>query len=146
MCVSTDPMKILEPASPLWTERVLSLLRIIVGFIFITHGTAKLFGFPAGANPAPLADFFSQRWLAGVLEVFGGALVMIGFLTRPVAFLLSGQMAVAYFQAHFPRSFWPTVNGGVSAALYCFIFFYICFAGPGPWSLDAAIWRRHRHA
>lgn len=134
-------MNILAPASPLWTARVLSLFRIVVGLFFITHGTAKLFGFPAGDNPSPTAEFFSQRWLAGVLETFGGAFVAVGFLTRPVAFLLSGQMAVAYFQAHFPRSFWPTLNGGVSAALYSFIFFYVFFAGPGPWSVDAAMAR-----
>ena len=120
---------------------MLSLLRAVVGFIFITHGTAKLFGFPSGDNPAPLPDFMTQRWFAGVLEAFGGALIMAGVLTRPIAFLLSGQMAVAYFQAHFPRSFWPTVNGGVSAALYSFIFFYIFFAGPGPWSVDALLVR-----
>ncbi len=139
-------MKILEPASPIWTARVLSLLRIVVGFIFITHGTAKLFGFPAGDNPSPMPDVMTQRWFAGVLETFGGSMVMLGLLTRPVAFLLSGQMAVAYFQAHFPRSFWPTVNSGVSAALYCFIFFYIFFAGPGPWSLDALFARSRRPA
>lgn len=137
-------MKILEPASPLWTERVLSLLRIVVGFMFITHGTAKLFGFPVGDTPSPAPDFLTQRWFAGVLEAFGGAMIMIGLFTRPVAFLLSGQMAVAYFQAHFPRSFWPTVNGGVSAALYCFIFFYIFFAGPGPWSIDGMLTRSRR--
>ena len=137
-------MQFLQPASPVWTARILSVLRIVVGFIFITHGTAKLFGFPAGPNPSALPEFLTQRWFAGVLETFGGSLIMLGLLTRPVAFLLSGQMAVAYFQAHFPRSFWPTLNGGVSAALYCFIFFYIFFAGPGPWSIDALISRATR--
>jgi putative oxidoreductase len=79
----------------------------------------------------------SQAWVAGVLEVFGGALLLVGLFTRPVAFLLAGEMAVAYFQFHLPRGVWPTVNGGVSAALYCFIWLYVSAAGPGPWSIDA---------
>ena len=135
-------MKLLEPASPLWTSRMLSILRIVTGLIFITHGTAKLFGFPAGPNPSPPVELMSQRGLAGVLEAFGGAAIALGLFTRPVAFLLSGEMAVAYFQAHFPRSVYPTINGGVSAALYCFIFLFLSFAGGGPWSIDALLARR----
>ena len=139
-------MRIIAPASPIWTERILSVLRIVTAFLFMAHGTAKLFGFPAGDTPPPAPDFLTQRWFAGILETFGGGLVLFGFLTRPVAFLLSGQMAVAYFQSHFPRSFWPTLNGGEPAALFCFIFLYLCFAGPGPWSVDAALWKSRRTA
>jgi putative oxidoreductase len=135
-------MSLLQPASPLWTARLLSVLRIVAGFLFILHGTAKLFGFPAGPNPRPPVELMSQMGLAGVLETFGGGLILLGLLTRPVAFILSGQMAVAYFQAHFPRSFFPTLNGGEPAVLFCFIFLYLCVAGPGPWSLDALLTRR----
>ena len=80
---------------------------------------------------------FSQFWFAGVLEVFGGALIVLGLFTRPVAFLLAGEMAVAYFQAHFPQSFWPILNGGESPVLFCFIFLYLFAVGAGPWSVDA---------
>ena len=134
------------PASPTWTGRALSVLRIVAAFLFITHGTAKLFGVPVGGPPMPVPTFFSQMWFAGVLETFGGALLLIGLLTRPVAFVLSGQMAVAYFQAHLPRSFWPTLNGGEPAVLFCFIFLYLCVSGAGPWSVDAALARSRRSA
>jgi putative oxidoreductase len=137
-------MKVLEPASPLWSARMLSVFRLVIGLVFITHGTAKLFGFPAGAAPSPTVELMSQRGLAGVLEAFGGTAIALGLFTRPVAFLLAGEMAVAYFQVHFPRSFFPTVNGGVSALLYCFIFLYLCVAGGGPWSLDAVLTGRSR--
>jgi putative oxidoreductase len=83
------------------------------------------------------APLLSQAWVGGILEVFGGALLLVGLFTRPVAFLLSGEMAVAYFQFHFPQGFWPTTNGGVPAALYCFVWLYFSAAGAGPWSLDA---------
>lgn len=116
-----------------------SLLRIMAAFSFMLHGTLKLFAFPGGENTVVL---LSQRGLAGVLEVFGGALLMVGLFTRPVAFLLSGQMAVAYFQAHFPRSFWPVRNGGEPALLFCFIWLYLSAAGGGPWSLDQ--WIRNK--
>lgn len=116
-----------------------SLLRIVAGFMFTLAGTSKLFAFPVGMPPdGGTASFPSQVWIGGFLEVFGGALMILGFLTRPVAFLLSGEMAVAYFQFHHPNAFWPTMNGGVSAALYCFIWLYFSAAGAGPWSLDAA--------
>lgn len=118
-----------------------SALRMVVAFVFILFGTSKLVAFPASLLPnGATVDFPSQAWFAGMLEVFGGALMFLGLFTRPVAFVLSGEMAVAYFQAHFPRSFWPTVNGGVNAVLYCFIWLYFSAAGAGPWSLDA--WRR----
>ena len=118
-----------------------SVLRIVAAFMFILAGTSKLFAFPVpfhGGTPKVLTEL----WVAGALEVFGGALLLLGLFTRPVAFLLAGEMAVAYFQAHLPKSFWPTVNGGVAAALYCFVFLYLSAAGPGPWSLDALRRRR----
>jgi len=121
-----------------WAPRLQSVLRIIAALIFMEAGTMKLFAFPAGMPPdGSTAKFFSQVWLGGFLEVFGGALMLIGLFTRPVAFILSGEMAVAYFQFHFPQNFWPTINGGVAAALYCFVWLYFFAAGPGPWSLDA---------
>jgi putative oxidoreductase len=98
----------------------------------------KVFAIPAGIPPAGgTAPLLSEVWIGGALEVFGGALLLVGLFTRPVAFLLSGEMAVAYFQFHFPGGFWPTMNGGVAAALYCFVWLYFSAAGAGPWSLDA---------
>jgi putative oxidoreductase len=120
--------------------RVLSLLRIMAGFMFSLHGFQKLFGWlgGAGGSGAPVA-FFSLPWAAGILETFGGLLILVGLFTRPVAFILSGQMAVAYFMAHAPRNFWPILNGGELAALYCFLYLYLSLVGPGPVSLDALI-------
>jgi putative oxidoreductase len=115
---------------------VLSVLRIVTGFLFLQHGTQKLFGYPKpppGGRP-PLASLYG---VAGLLELAGGILILIGFLTRPVAFLLSGEMAVAYFTVHAPQGFWPTKNEGEAAVYYCFLFLYFIFAGAGPWSLDA---------
>ena len=124
-----------------WSElgpELRSLLRIVAAAMFILAGTSKLFAFPVGMPPnGGTAAFGTQVWIGGVLEVVGGVLLLVGLLTRPVAFVLSGEMAVAYFQFHFPRGFWPTVNGGVAAAIYCFVFLYLSAAGPGPWSLDA---------
>jgi putative oxidoreductase len=124
-----------------WTAsgpRFQSALRIVAAFIFMQSGTMKLFAFPAGIPPdGGTAELFSQVGLAGVLEVFGGGLLLLGLFTRPVAFLLSGEMAVAYFQFNFPQSFWPVLNGGMAAALYCFVWLYFSAAGAGPWSLDA---------
>ena len=106
--------------------------------VFILAGTPKLFAFPIGIPPhGAAAHTMSEPWIAGVLEVFGGVLLLLGLFTRPVAFLLSGEMAVAYFQFHFPKSFWPSVNGGVAAALFSFVWLYFSAAGAGPWSLDA---------
>jgi putative oxidoreductase len=106
--------------------------------MFMQAGTMKLFSFPIGMPPGagPL-KLFSQIGIAGILETFGGALVLLGLFTRPVAFVLSGEMAVAYFQAHFSYSFWTIVNGGQAAVFYCFAWLYFSAAGPGPWSLDA---------
>lgn len=122
-----------------WAPRVLSIVRMASALIFFAHGSAKLFGFPP-SNFSPEA--LSLLWVAGVLEVVGGALLFVGLFTRPVAFVLSGMMAVAYWMAHAPKSFHPLVNGGDAAILYCFIFLYIAFAGGGPWSLDAMMRRK----
>jgi putative oxidoreductase len=114
-----------------------SVLRMVAGFMFTLAGTTKLFAFPSGMPKGGTAKLMSEIGVGGVLEVGGGLLMLFGLFTRPVAFLLAGEMAVAYFQFHFPKSFWPTINGGVSAALYCFLWLYFSAAGPGPWSLDA---------
>ena len=119
---------------------VLSVLRIIAGLMFLEHGSAKLLGFPHTANFETLS-LFSLIGLAGVIELFGGILVAIGLFTRPAAFVLSGEMAFAYFMAHAPRSYFPVVNQGDAAILYCFIFLYIAAAGGGPWSIDAIMSR-----
>jgi putative oxidoreductase len=123
------------PAS--WSPRLLSVLRIIAAFILITHGSQKLFGFPA-SEPQPTVALFSLFGLAGVLETFGGLLLLLGLFTRPLAFVLSGEMATAYFMAHAPRGFWPILNHGEPPVLLCFIFLYLASAGGGGWSLDAA--------
>jgi putative oxidoreductase len=116
--------------------RLQSLLRIVTALMFMSAGTTKLFGYPQAFKGGHLT-LASQVGIAAILETFGGALVLIGLFTRPVAFLLSGEMAVAYFQVHAPRGFWPVVNGGLSAVLYCFIWLYFSAAGPGPWRVDA---------
>lgn len=114
-----------------------SLLRIVSALMFITFGTMKLFAFPVGMPPnGSTAELFTQVGLAGILEFFGGILILLGLWTRPVAFILSGEMAVAYFQGHFPSSPWPIINNGTGAILYCFIFLYFSAAGAGPWSID----------
>lgn len=118
-----------------WSPRLLSLLRIVAAFLFIAHGTQKLFGMPA--PPPMVIPLMSQAGLAGVLETFGGTLLLLGLFTRPVAFVLAGEMAVAYFQGHAPRGSWPLLNGGELAVLYCFIYLYLAATGGGPWSLDA---------
>jgi putative oxidoreductase len=116
-----------------------SLLRIITGLLFMQHGVQKLFGLlvPPDRPWTGAPPMFSQFWFAGVLETFGGALIVLGLFTRPVALLLAGEMAVAFFQSHFPRSFWPILNNGEPAVLYCFIYLYLFAVGAGPWSIDA---------
>ena len=121
-----------------WAPRALSVLRIITGLMIIEHGMAKLLGWPVVAAFAQL-KLFSLLGLAGTLELVGGALLILGLFTQPVAFILSGEMAVAYFMVHAPRSFFPLVNGGSLAIIYCFAFLYLSTAGGGPWSLDAAM-------
>jgi putative oxidoreductase len=125
-----------------WAPQLLSILRIVAAFMFINFGTVKLFAFPTGMPPDnSTAKFMTQIWIGAVLEVFGGGLMLLGLFTRPVAFILSGEMAVAYFQFHAPQSFWPSINQGAPAALYCFVWLYISAAGAGPWSLDAKLRR-----
>jgi len=117
-----------------WQPRVLSILRIVTAFMFMQHGGQKLFGFPAPQRYE--FDLFTLSGVAGVLEIVGGFLILIGLFTRPVAFILSGQMAVAYFIAHAPQAFWPLLNNGELAALFSFIFLYLFVAGGGAWSVD----------
>ena len=127
-----------------WAPRILSVLRIAAALLFMQHGTMKLLDYPPTGEHDDLA-LMSLTGVAGILELLGGALLLIGLFTRPVAFVLSGLMAFAYFLAHAPRDFFPILNGGELAALYCFVFFYLVFAGGGAWSLDA-LWRRSDEA
>ncbi len=119
-----------------YQPQVLGLLRIVTALIFIAHGTQKLFGFPAPPPSGSLPPLMSIYGLAGVLELVGGLLILVGFQTRIVAFILSGQMAVAYWMAHAPKSLYPVLNGGDAAILYCFVFLYLVFAGAGAFAID----------
>jgi len=121
---------------PIWEPRMLSILRIMVGLLYLEFGLAKVFDFPAMSDHQPYHLFSLVPGLAGILETVGGALIAIGLFTRPVAFILSGEMAFAYFMVYVPRSFFPALSGGVSAILFCFIFLYFFVAGAGVWSLD----------
>ncbi len=121
-----------------WQPHVLALMRVMVGFTFSQHGLQKLLGFFGGHQ----AQAFTLIWTAGWLETAGGILIMAGLFTRPAAFVLSGEMAVAYFKQHAPASFWPILNHGELAVLYCFIYLYLFTAGGGRWSLDAICRRR----
>src|SRR3954471_12256343 len=123
-----------------WEPRGLSILRIVVGLLFVEHGTQKIFNFPPNPNPRPFHLFTLVPGLAGIMELVGGVLIVLGLFTRPVAFLLSGEMAFAYFMSHAPHGFFPIStggNGGELAILYCFVFLYFVFVGAGVWSLDA---------
>jgi putative oxidoreductase len=121
-----------------WSPQLLSILRIVAAFLFIQFGSAKWFAFPAaimpGGGTAPLG---SLVWFASAIEVIGGGLLFLGLFTRPVAFLLAGEMAIAYFYGHAPNGFWPVLNQGTPAVFFCFLFLYLSAAGPGPWSIDA---------
>ena len=121
-----------------WAPHILSILRILAAATFLTHGTMKLFGWPAPFE-FPLNGLL---YVGAILEVVGGLLLIVGLFSRPVAFVLSGEMAVAYFMAHAPQGFFPALNGGEAAMLFCFIFLYIAAAGPGPWSVDAMMGRK----
>jgi putative oxidoreductase len=121
-----------------WAPTMLSVLRLVSGLIFMAHGTQKLLNFPPAARAV---DLSTLPGMAGFFELIGGALIALGLFTRPAAFICSGVMAVAYFTVHAPRSFFPVINGGDAAILYCFVFFYIFFAGPGPWSVDRILRR-----
>src|SRR5690606_4485152 len=118
-----------------WAPQWLSVMRIMSALLFLEHGTQKLFNFPAAAEAMTLSP---MMWVQALIELIGGVLLALGLFTRPVAFILSGNMAVAYFMAHAPQSFFPILNGGDAAILYCFVFLYFFSAGPGPWSIDAS--------
>ena len=124
------------PIPARWAPYLLSVLRIVVAFLYIAHGTQKLFGFPS-LEPRAGVALLSLLGLAAVIETFGGILLLLGLFTRPVAFVLAGEMAAAYFISHVPRGFWPLLNRGEPAVFFCFTWLYFAAAGAGPWSLDA---------
>lgn len=116
-----------------YAPQALAVLRIIAALLFLAHGTQKLFGFPATDFLPPVGSIF---WFAGLIEIVTGVLILVGFFTRPAAFLASGTMAVAYFMVHAPGNFFPANNGGDAAILFCFVFLYLVFAGPGAWAVN----------
>jgi len=118
---------------------VLSILRIMAALLFLEHGLSKFFGFPGASHPLAL---FGLEWFAALIEFVGGILLAAGLFSRAAAFIMSGEMAIGYFMFHAPQSFYPYLNHGEAAILYCFVFLYVVFAGPGPWSLDALLWRK----
>lgn len=126
--MTTDPLKMSRFAGPFH-----ALLRIVTGLIFLEHGTMKLFGFPPSEMRPPVGSLF---WVGGVMELVGGVLIVLGLFTRPVAFLLAGEMAVAYWMFHAPQSIYPALNQGDASILYCFVFLWLSAAGSGPWALD----------
>ncbi|MGH7444225.1 MAG: DoxX family protein [Longimicrobiales bacterium] len=128
------------------SDRMLAIFRVVAGLIFISSGTMKVFGYPASPVPMPPIDLISQMGIGGLLEVVGGLAIVLGLFTRPVAFVLAGEMAVAYFQFHAPQSLFPTVNNGIPAVLYCFLFLHLTFAGAGAWSVDGVLRRRQTAA
>ncbi|SRR6266851_1532296 len=119
-----------------WAPRILTVLRVMAGLLFLEHGTQKILGFPPSANPGPA--LLSLGGIQGLIELVGGVLIVVGLFTRPVAFILCGDMAVAYFMSHAPNSFFPIANRGDAAILYCFVFLYLAAAGGGAWSLDTS--------
>jgi putative oxidoreductase len=132
---SASPAAALDRFAPV----VLSILRIMTGLLFLQHGMSKLFGYP---QPGHMPAFLTLLWFAGIIEFGGSILVALGLFTRAAAFIMSGEMAFAYFMSHAPRSPFPILNGGESAIFFCFVFLYLVFAGAGPLSLDAWLWRR----
>jgi putative oxidoreductase len=146
-------VSLLDPARPRWTNLALGLLRVVAALVFMQHGSQKLFHFPPSGAPGPGGPFvlMSQTGIAGIIEFFGGMLLLLGLFTRPVAFLQSGEMAVAYFQVHLAgtysrvhssSAFLPIVNRGELAVILCFVFLYLAFAGGGAFSVDAVLRRR----
>lgn len=118
-----------------FSPQILSILRIVTALLLLQHGLSKFVGFPVAMNSPPL---FSLYWFAGAIEIVGGVLLLIGLFSRWAAFILSGELAFAYFLGHAPKGFYPLTNGGEAAVLFCFAFLYLAAAGPGPWSVDAA--------
>lgn len=139
--MSADTLNAVQSTAIRWEPKALSVLRIVSGLLLLQHGTAKVLDFPFIEKMANV-DPTSRGGIAGFLELFGGALLVLGLFTRPVAFVMSGLMAFAYFLAHAKRSFFPIINEGELAVLYCFVFLFLAAAGAGPWSVDA--WRRGR--
>ena len=130
----------IQELETVWAPRVLSILRIVTGLIFMEHGTQKWLNFPPLGRAAP--ELFSMSGFGGMLELIGGPLIILGLFTRPVALILSGEMAIAYWWSHAPRAFFPVLNQGDAAILYCFIFLYLAFAGGGAWSVDRMFWKK----
>lgn len=140
-----NPKPVTSPTTAPLAVYALGTLRIVSGFLFFQHGYPKLFGsLPGSGESGSAADFLSIIWVSGLLEVVGGFLIMVGLFTRPVAFLVAGEMAVAYFWRHAPQGFWPGTNRGELAALYCFVFLLLAAAGGGAWSLDGVLSGRRR--
>ncbi|MGA7487595.1 MAG: DoxX family protein [Xanthobacteraceae bacterium] len=133
------PSVTIQETASRYAPFMLSILRIVAALLFFEHGTSRLFGWP---SPLPTPAPFSMYWFAGSIELVGGALLVIGLFTRPAALVMSGEMAFAYFISHAPSGFFPILNRGDGAILYCFVFLYIAFAGGGPWSVDALIRRK----
>lgn len=131
-----------------WADRhapqMLSLLRIVTALLFLSHGLSKILGIPPSSASFPTP--WTLLWIAGMLELVGGLLLLVGLFSRPTAFVLAGEMAVAYWMVHAPDNFWPVLNGGEAAVLFCFIFLYVVVRGPGPWSIDCRLQQRRRLA
>jgi putative oxidoreductase len=138
-------VSLFEGSNPLWRERMLSVLRIVVALLFVEHGTQKMFNIPGSAHPMDY-HFLSLLGMAGVLEACGGFALLLGLFTRPIAFLLSGEMAIAYFKVHILRDFFPVNNGGDNVVLFCFLFLFFVVSGPGVWSIDSMIAVSRRRA
>ena len=139
-------MTIFEPARSPWPERMLALFRIIAGLMYTTAGTTILFNVPKSPVPMPPMSLMSEVGIGGLLELVGGILIVIGLFTRPTAFVLAGEMAVAYFQFHAPQAFFPTQNNGVAAVMFCFLYLYLMVAGAGAFSVDGMLARSRRPA